>query len=222
MGSYNHVLYGSCVLEPFTHRTSARLECMHMVIGVVSLKGGSGKTTSSIFLATCAALKGRGVTLVDADEEQSSLAWARFAELPFETVPAERDSLARQVRSLSESGDVVIDTPPNNREMLMRTAMLADLIVVPVKPTGMDVDRLMPTLELLRDAEATRGALDVAILFTQWDGRRVLSREATEALEGFPLLEARIRALARYEQAFGTVPAYLDEYEQAWKELIDG
>lgn len=190
-----------------------------MVISVVSLKGGSGKTTSTIFLATCAAMKGRKVTVVDADEEQSGLSWSRFAELPFETIPAERDSLARQVRTLSQAGDVFIDTPPNNREVLMRTAMLADVVVVPVKPTGMDVDRLMPTLELLRDAEATRGALDVAILFTQWDGRRVLSREATEALDGFPLLEARIRGLARYEQAFGTVPGYLDEYDQAWKEL---
>ena len=194
-----------------------------MLISVTSLKGGAGKTTTAMHLAIVAAKAGSDVVLIDADPEQSALSWASLAELPIKVVPAERDSLARQSRSLLEARSlVVIDTPPNDRELLVRSSMIADVVVVPVKPTGLDVHRLRPTLELLREVEATRGVLDVAILFTHWDGRRILSREAAEALAAFPLLASRIRNLTRYEQAFGAEPAYLEEYEQVWEELQNG
>jgi len=38
----------------------------------------------------------------------------------------------------------------------------------------------------------------------------------------FPLLEARIRSLTRYEDGFGSRPTYLEEYGSAWKEVIGG
>lgn len=187
---------------------------------MLSLKGGVGKTTTAIHLAACATLKKRSVTIVDADEERSACRWASFETLAFEVIPSERDRLAQQVRDLEKDGRVVvIDTPPNNREVLMRAGMLATTVVVPVVPTGLDIDRMMPTLELLRDVEVTKGALDVAILLTRWDGRRRLAREAVAALGDYPVLESKVRALARYEEAFGASPAYLDEYLAVWKEL---
>lgn len=193
-----------------------------MLVSVVSLKGGAGKTTTAIHLAVVAAKAGADVVLIDADPEQSALSWASLTDLPLEVVPAERDGLARQARDIAATKTVVIDTPPNDREILMRASMVSDVVVVPVKPTGLDVHRLRPTLELLREVEASRGTLDVAILFTHWDGRRILSREAEEALAAFPLLESRIRNLTRYEQAFGAEPVYLEEYERTWKELRNG
>jgi chromosome partitioning protein len=91
-----------------------------------------------------------------------------------------------------------------------------------VAPTGVDVNRLRATLEVLLDVEATRGDLDTSILLTRWDGRKKLAREAEELLGGFPLLGARIRALTRYEDGFGGRPTYLEEYEGAWKEVVGG
>ncbi len=78
------------------------------------------------------------------------------------------------------------------------------------------------TLEVLQDVEATRGELDSSILLTRWDRRKRLVREAEELLGRFPLLEARIRSLTRYEDGFGGRPTYLEEYEPAWKEVIGG
>jgi chromosome partitioning protein len=104
----------------------------------------------------------------------------------------------------------------------MAAASVADRVVVPVAPTGVDVNRLRATLEVLLDVEATRGELDTSILLTRWDGRKRLAREAEELLGMFPLLEARIRALTRYENGFGGRPAYLEEYGQAWREVIGG
>lgn len=189
---------------------------------IANLKGGVGKTTTAIHLAACAAGRSLPVTVVDCDTEGSATRWASHAgELGFDVVANERNGLARQVGALTKGKRqaVFLDAPPNDREILIRAATIADVCVVSVTPTGLDVDRLMPTLELLRDVEASRRGLAVVILLTRWSGYQVLAREAVEALKGFPVLKARIRQLARYAQAFGALPRYLDEYRVAWREL---
>jgi chromosome partitioning protein len=190
------------------------------IFSLLSLKGGVGKTTTTMHLAGCAQKEGRRVTVIDADEEQSALRWASFTDLPFNVVLAERDRLAQQARSHDMKGETVfIDTPPNNREILTRTAMVSNHVIVPLIPTGLDIDRMMPTLELLKDAEASRGALDVAILLNRWDSRKRLAQEALEALADYPILEAKVRNLTRYEQAFGATPSDFEEFDAVWREI---
>jgi len=195
-----------------------------MILALVSLKGGVGKTTSAMHLAAVMVDDGRDVVVVDADTEQSALRWAAYADnLPFRVVPAEQDGLAQQARrELRAGAHVVIDTPPNNRELLMRASMVATHVIVPVLPTGLDIDRMMPTLRLLRDAQATREDLDIGILLTHWDKRKSLAGEASAALAEYPVFGAKIRDLTRYEQAFGTTPTYLVEYAQVYEEMKNG
>lgn len=194
-----------------------------MIVALVNLKGGVGKTTSALYFAAVAEGRGERPVVLDADNERSALEWAAGGELPYPVVAAERDGLARQARALEREGHVVLlDAPPNDREVLRVAASVADRIVVPVAPTGLDVNRLRSTLEILLDVEATRGELDTAILLTRWDARKRLAREALELLGRFPLLSARIRDLTRYEDGFGRRPSYLEEYAPAWKEVIGG
>ncbi len=194
-----------------------------MIVALVNLKGGVGKTTSALYFAAVAHEGGQNPVVLDADTERSALEWAASGELPFEVVAAEKDRLARQARALQKQGrTVIIDAPPNDREVLWASAAVADRVVVPVAPTGVDVNRLRATLEVLLDVEATRGELDTSILLTRWDRRKRLARDAEELLARFPLLGARIRSLTRYEDGFGNRPTYLDEYEPAWKEVIGG
>jgi chromosome partitioning protein len=70
-----------------------------LIVAVVNLKGGVGKSTSAVYFATVASGGGE-VVVLDADTERSALEWAAAGELPFEVVPAERDRLARQAREL--------------------------------------------------------------------------------------------------------------------------
>ena len=194
-----------------------------MIVALVNLKGGVGKTTSALYFAAVAKERGEDPVVLDADHERSAFEWARAGELSFEVLVAERDGLARQARALEREGrTVIIDAPPNSREVLWAAAAVADRVVVPVAPTGVDVNRLRATLEVLLDVEATRGELDTSILLTRWDRRKRLAREAEELLSRFPLLEARIRSLTRYEDGFGGRPTYLEEYGPAWKEVIGG
>jgi chromosome partitioning protein len=202
-----------------------------MILSLISLKGGVGKTTSAFFLAAVALerVKKGPVVLVDADDEHSAAAWwDHVSPKPsrLSVVTADRNGFARQVRELSQGttgqpATVVIDCPPNNREMLNRAASVSDHVLVPVRATGIDLDRLRSTLELLSDVDAQRGGLDVAVLFTHWRPRRIISREALEALSEFPVLNSKIRQLAVYEESHGTMPAgdALEEYRAVWKEV---
>lgn len=197
-----------------------------MILSVISLKGGVGKTTTAFFLAAAALeQRKRGkVCLVDTDNEHSALAWWTHIEPKperLEVIAANADGFARQVRALSLEATVIVDSPPNHREMLHRAASVADHVIVPVRATAIDIDRLRSTLELLSDVDASRGGLDVSILFTHWRARRRISSEALQALEGFPVLKSKIKQLSVYEDAHGTLPSgdTLAEYLEVWKEV---
>src|SRR5215217_2242508 len=204
------------------HRNTGSKE-QTVIVSVVNLKGGVGKTTTALYFAEAAKEEGRTPVVIDADTERSALEWSSQGELPFAVVASEKDALARQARLLEKEGQVVIiDTPPNHREALWAAAAVADHVVVPVAPTGVDVNRLRATLEVLLDIEAIKGNLDTSILFTRWDKRKRLAREAAELLDTFPLLVSRIRSLTRYEDGFGSRPWYLTEYREAWAEVTSG
>jgi len=190
-----------------------------MILSVCSLKGGAGKTTSAVYLAAAAQRAGGTVTLLDADPEGSALSWASYEQLSFPVLPAPIVTLGAAVRqAASETQHVVVDTPTNRREALEAAALAADVVLVPVRPTGVDVDRIQPTLDVLQKLSVQR----LVVLFTMWDERRILAREALEALAHLPVLDTKVRRLARYEEAFGTEPADLMEYEKVWKELQSG
>lgn len=200
-----------------------------MVVSVVNLKGGVGKTTSVMFLAAVAAARGHRVVALDGDNERSATAWAQAAlaagePLPFEVRNVDADDAAVVGRQLSRDGSlVVVDTPPNSREFLWAAASVADAVVVPTPPTGVDINRLGSTLRVLAAIDAARGdeALNAMVMLVRYSGGRRLAREASELLEErqLPVLEATVRDLERYKQAFGLPPAYLDEYERVWDEL---
>lgn len=194
-----------------------------MIITVANLKGGTAKTTTAIYLAMCAWEDDDNPVVVDADSEPSALAWSAPGRLPFPVVAGEGDGLVMQVKELASAGHtVIIDGPPNARDALWAAATAANLVLVPIKPTGIDVNRLRSTLKVLMNIEASRPeGLLTRILFTMYERNTVLMREAVELLARFPTLEARVRNLQRYARGFGDEPKYLSEYRQVWQEVRD-
>ena len=192
-----------------------------MIVAVAQLKGGSGKTTTAMYLAMCAHEDGANPIVVDADSEPSALAWAAPGNLPFPVVQGDGDGLVVQVKELSAQGyTVIIDGPPNARDALWAAATAADVVLVPIKPTGIDVNRLRSTLKVLVNIEASRpDGLRTRILFTMVERNTVLMREALEALAKFPILRSKVRSLQRYARGFGQVPKYLAEYREVWEEV---
>lgn len=125
------------------------------IIGVVNTKGGVGKTTTAIYLATAYAQAGHPVTVLDLDKQGSASSWAdRAADdgnpLPFDVELANVARLPRIVSALTTRGHVVIlDTPPGDPGIIDATVNVARFVVVPVQASPIEVERVWPTLQLL-------------------------------------------------------------------------
>jgi chromosome partitioning protein len=123
------------------------------VIAVASQKGGSGKTTLAGHLAVEADRRGVGpVALVDTDPQGSLAEWwnARTAETPlFARTGAER--LAEDIERMKSLGIklLVIDTPPAIEATISEVVQVANIIVVPARPSPHDLRAAGATVELV-------------------------------------------------------------------------
>jgi chromosome partitioning protein len=128
------------------------------VITIAQQKGGAGKTTLAIHLAVTWARAGKTTAIVDIDPQGSLSEWYRQR---METLGVEATGLThlqisgwrtqREVERLAKSHDVVvIDSPPHAETDARIAVRTANLVVVPVQPSPMDLWATRPTLELAR------------------------------------------------------------------------
>ena len=133
-----------------------------MNIVVTNLKGGVGKTTSTVYLAAVAAARGyTPVVLVDADRQASAAEW--LEERPIDDVevveaPSER-TLVRAMRA--EEGTVVVDLPPGDERLVQAAIGAADAIVIPTRAGGVEYARVGYTLSMI-PAKSARGIVITA------------------------------------------------------------
>ncbi len=122
-------------------------------VTIAQQKGGAGKTTLAVHLAEAWALKGLRVAVLDIDPQGSLSAW--FAARPADAKPPL--TLARitgwrteaEVRRLVGQHDIVlVDSPPHAETEAKLAVRVADLVLVPVQPSPMDLWATRPTLEL--------------------------------------------------------------------------
>jgi chromosome partitioning protein len=194
-------------------------------IATVNLKGGVGKTTTAVMLAVLLARQGRTL-LIDADPTYSALPWYELApDLPFTVVGGAIKTLHAQMDRQAEGyAHVVIDCPPNieSAAITRSAAMAADVVIVPMPPSGMDVERLRRTLELLAEVEPMNPRLRVHILLTRVRSGTVLGREVPRLLSEelqVPLLAAEIPLREHYASAFGSVPRADPAYAAVLEEI---
>ena len=190
-----------------------------VVFALVNRKGGVSKTTSSAYISMCLYKRGYKVTGIDADSDESWLKWSQAdgGTFPYEVIAAERDNLVEQIDNLQ--GCVVIDTPPNDGEIIYDAASIADEVIIPLSPTGLDVNRLATTISTVANVERMRGKPLASVLLTRWREGLKIGKEVTDKLQdkSIPLLDSKIRLLTRYEGF--SLPTYLDEYEAVLNEL---
>lgn len=136
-----------------------------LTIAVANLKGGTGKTTSAAYLAQAFRELDRSVLIVDADPQESMTEWSELSEWTVPTVAHPSKLLHRQLTGISRGRyDVVlIDTPPfyaRSKEEaekpppgIVHSALKsADVVVVPMAPTLMELRRVAPTLKAIEVA----------------------------------------------------------------------
>lgn len=123
------------------------------VLAVTSQKGGTGKTTLSGHLAVQAGRAGRGpVVLVDCDPQGSLTSWwnLRQDETPV-LVQTSLSKLADDLTALRDTGVqlVIIDTPPAITWTIVNVIKVADLVVIPVRPSPHDLAATGSTVDLI-------------------------------------------------------------------------
>jgi chromosome partitioning protein len=124
-------------------------------IALIAQKGGVGKTTMAVNLAVAAGLK---TALFDLDPQESAVIWAdrRKAAFPHVEFLTERrlpDGLAaaeKQGFTLA-----IIDTPPAAGPQAFTAAQAADLVLVPCRPSLVDLDAIRRTAQLIKSAGIT-------------------------------------------------------------------
>lgn len=162
------------------------------IITVTGYKGGVGKSTTAIHLATYFSERGKTV-LVDGDPNRTALGWADRGSLPF-TVADER----RAMKMISGAEYVVIDTPARpNSDDLKELAKGCELLVLPTAP---DVLSLQPMLETARDlGEAKyRALLTIVPPYPNREGE-VMRKDLLEG--GIPVFQAMIRRTVGFQKA---------------------
>ena len=188
-----------------------------MIISLVNRKGGVTKTTSCAYIAMCLYKAGHNVTGVDTDPEKSWEKWHSSGSLPYSVIESTGEQLQEKIKTLK--GYIVIDTPPNDGEILFQAGAVSDEIIIPLEATGLDVNRIASTLKSIATVEKMRGKPLASVLLTKWKGQQNISKEVETELNhaNVPLLDSRIRDLTRYK-SFNT-PSYLEEYQNVLKEL---
>lgn len=131
------------------------------VVACGNLKGGVGKSTIAVNLA-CELAATHTVRLVDADAQATAAEWMAGGNLPVrgEALPLddERRAAAWIKRVQAADADLVlIDLPPHTGAATAAALIVADLFLVPVAPSGLDLRAAAKALELLREAREARG-----------------------------------------------------------------
>lgn len=173
------------------------------VIALVGNKGGAGKTTLSINLATALAERANTV-LLDADPQGSSLQWRAIGEGNLAVHEAE-EALGEHANAMRQQYHyVVVDCPPSVQAPQTHAALQAcDVALIPVQPSPMDLWATVHIEQAIDQARAINPQLSAWLIINQLEPRTMLSRLVREAVAeiDLPVAETPIRRRAIYRSS---------------------
>ena len=140
------------------------------MIALASSKGGSGKSTTALALASAFCADGARVGIVDADRSGRLLRWSEHGGKASADVRSATEKTIRvTVEQLQATCDVVlVDVEGTANVGLALAVGLADIVLVPANPSAPDVEDGLATINLIKDIEATsRRAIPHGFVWTR-------------------------------------------------------
>jgi chromosome partitioning protein len=182
-----------------------------------SPKGGAGKSTSAVILASELARKGIAIVIIDADPNRPVTAWARrpgkpttlevIADVTEETVIDAIEKAAARVPF------VIVDLEGTASMTVAYAISRADLVIIPSQGSQLDAAEAVKAVRLIRQQEkAFARRIPYAVLFTRTSAairpRTLQHIRAEFEAHGVPALETQMHEREAYRAVFsfgGTV-----------------
>lgn len=125
-------------------------------VGIITAKGGSGKSTLTRHLAVAADQGGFSTVVLDTDPQGTMREWGdRRAKEPHVITEygSNPEYIAKAIQRIEKAGaDILfIDTPGHSSPIPTNVAKLCDLVLVPMRPTPEDLGGLKGTIAMLRE-----------------------------------------------------------------------
>lgn len=192
------------------------------IITVTGYKGGCGKSTTAVHVATFFSALGETI-LIDGDPNRTASDWAENGLLPFKVVDERKAMKAVQGRDY-----IVIDTPARpDSEDLKELAEGCDLLILPTSP---DVVALRPMLQTARDLAETVNYRALLTIVPPKPSREGETMQAELRENGIPVFDRMIRRTAGFQKAALAGKAARDmpgrdrlgwrDYEELGKEIL--
>lgn len=188
---------------------------------MAAVKGGVGKTTSSVYLAALGANR-RAATIVDADAQAAAAEWVehsddeRLQKLNVVEAPTER-LVAKALDRLGPDDLVVVDTPPAHDRMLAKLVERADVVVIPTRVGGIEAPRVELVLAMVP------GGVPAGLVICS---ARTFTRDYQDALAAYG--EARVPVWGTVPERVGIAagparPLFddgLEAYKKVWRRVL--
>lgn len=141
-------------------------------IAFANPKGGAGKTTAALLLATELAARGARVTLIDADPERWISQWAALDGKPAQirvVADVTEDSIVDEIDAAARASQFVIVDLEGTASLMVANAIgMSDLVIIPTQGSAMDAKGGAKTIRLIRNQERlARRSIAHSVLLTR-------------------------------------------------------
>ncbi len=197
---------------------------------VANPKGGCGKSTLAVHLASWFARCDEIVYLADLDRQKSSRHWLQLRSLSLPQIRYWSLSENDLSQPPPDCSLAILDTPAGLHGKSLRKALSeVDRVIVPVSSSLFDMLALQDFFEELAEIKAVRkDKVGIAVVGMRIDQRTISSQQLIEFLNEFdlPLLSC-IRDSQRYVQSVNSGTTLFDTYSplardlEEWKPLLD-
>jgi len=191
-----------------------------VIVVCAALKGGVGKTTTSVYLSALAAESGRPVTLIDGDPQASAAEWVEEAtddvlgKVDVVEAPTER-LLGKALDRLGPEAVAVVDMRPGDQPALAKSFGRADVVVVPTRVGGVETPSATAVLDLVPDGLPVGVVICAARTFTR-DYHEALASWEDEEVPVWGTVPERV-AIAAGPDGW-LAPDGLDAYRDVWRQ----
>lgn len=200
-----------------------------MILAVVNMKGGTGKSTVATNLAACFAAYGTDVLLVDADPQASALAWQRDRPAhvpPVSVIGLPVTNLHREIPRFEAKYPVILIDGGGQITATSKAAVaVANFLLVPTEASTPDIrstERFFT--HVVEEVAAIKGQVAAAILVTKVKTRTTVNAAGQVQIKalGYPVLASVLAHRVTYPEAFskGMSVVEYDPQSKAAEEVL--